>query len=82
MLRKFLAGSQCRFEEDRALCIIVKRVHQLAGCSTDIAAFCIHGADMDQAVAPGLLRGVDHLFADDHVEYLLFVHWLLNYLKS
>jgi hypothetical protein len=30
----------------------------------DITAFCSYGADMHQAVAPSLLRGVDHLFAD------------------
>src|ERR1700730_19461542 len=59
-----LAKSLCRLEEDRALRIIIKRVDQIAGGSTDIAAFCIYGADMHQAVAPSLLRSVDHLFAN------------------
>src|ERR1700675_4451315 len=63
------AKGHCRFEEDRALRIIIKRVDQIAGGGTRIIAFCSRGADMHQAVAPRLLRGVDHLFADrGHLE--------------
>src|ERR1700693_3335719 len=53
-----LAKGQCRFEEDRAFRIIIKRVDKIAGGGTGIIAFCSHGADMHQAVAPSLLRGV------------------------
>lgn len=62
--KRILAKSQCRLEENRALCIVIKRVDQSAGSSTDITAFDIHGANMHQAVAPGPPRGVDHLFGD------------------
>ena len=39
-------------------------VDQIAGGGMDIAAFCMLGADMNQAVAPGLLRGVNRWFVD------------------
>src|SRR5580700_8172455 len=59
-----LTESQCRFEEDRTLRIIIKCVDQIAGGSMDISASFSHDADMHQAVAPSLLRGIDHLFVD------------------
>src|ERR1700732_1078941 len=59
-----LAKSQCRLEEDRALRVVIKRVNQSAGGGTGIAAFGVYGADIHQSVAPSLLRGVDHLFAN------------------
>src|SRR5579863_750465 len=62
--KSVLAKGQSRFEEYRAFRIVIKRVDYIAGGSTNIAAFCIDGADMHQAVAPSLLRGIDHLFAD------------------
>src|SRR6202166_4325654 len=59
-----LAKSQCRLEEDRALRVVIKRVNQSAGSGADIAAFGVYGSYITQSVAPSLLRGVDHLFAN------------------
>src|SRR3954451_24405527 len=61
---RVLAKGQGRLEEDRALRIVIKRVGQIARCASDVAALFVNCADVYQAVAPSLLRGIDHVLAD------------------
>ena len=51
-------------EEHFAVLVVVKVVNDLAGDGLVVAALAVDFSDLDQAVAPGLLRSVDLLFSN------------------